>query len=115
METQKKTKKNTFEQICLRQEQLKKDTIKTNILKKEICSFPPIGLSIISKIIMNQNNILVSNYLNSLDKIDNCDNINKYNENEESNKLSNKLSDYLKITYCIPKITKSPYQEKTQS
>lgn len=89
-------KKNTFEQICSRQEQLKKDKIKTNIQKKELTKFPPIDLSIISKIIINQNNILISNK--------------KDNTTEE-----NELSKYLKITYCIPQITKIYHQEKTQS
>jgi hypothetical protein len=90
------TKKNTFEQICSRQEQLKKDKIKTNIEKKIIVGFPPIGLSIISKIILNQNNILISNNRNLDNKDDN-------------------LYNYLKITYCVPTITKNSYQEKTQS
>jgi hypothetical protein len=99
---------NRLDQIRARQKQLEKDYLKTQKEKQIFKSFPPIGRDIVSKIIMNQNRILV----NLLNKKKNK------KENQKENKKENEvesLEKYLKTSYCVPTLTKNRYQEETQS
>lgn len=84
-----KEQSNRLDQIIARQKQLEDDYQKTEKEKKIFRSYPPISRDIITKIIINQNIILVNN-----------------DEN---------LIKYLKISYCVPTLTKNKYQEATQS
>lgn len=92
---------NRLDQIRSRQKQLKEDKIRTEKEKLFFQGFPPIGRDIVSRIVFNQNKLLISEEKN-------------YN-NLERNLENNPLKSHLHTSYCVPTLTKHTYQEETQS